>query len=903
MRKQVVKWEITTVGLVISACITGLAAIFQPATGGEVCELVFTSCPENFNGDTINVSQDIIAVSKEILACEPSEVREGVDTTVIDSGGPPSVIFLIDNSGSMTGSSQQAGHDRWGSRYTVVSALLDTIYKTHPEAEVGVVVFRDYLYFDNRSSDYFARHFVRMPQTYDGNEYQAYLPLMRLDQTYSGRTGLQIVNDVLDTARLDNNGFEYIDLSYEPEFAPTEGYTNINVGFLAVQEAMKSATYPKDRQFVIFFSDGEANDGSGRFNAGRDKEWYQQGQNAPTTFTVFFNDPGVTTAPQSIVNMTNNIKNNGYSSTNPRSDLWTITTSHDALLQLLTEQVIGFIVDWTPIVSIGVPTGMQVNAQNPQTKTDTSFVFSQRFALQPDMTNFNLRIEYEYTNRVTQAKRDSTVTASFVIVRSAGASLPQGVIKRCWTQPSIDILYEGETVVGGHVDETMDQLQVRLNPNDEPLTAGNVTVASELESEGLNLPQTGDEFAGEFYRYIAETPVRDDKKLQHKIAGDSIIVIWRNPSLPLDTVRVAVPFRVGRTLEAEKAYYFDNDGDGYVDSIFVDMNVDNLVAEDLDEIKKLVTLPPGRTFSDVRYVAVPGGFAILVEENTEGAPRTGVDAQDVLTFKTGVFEHGGLMADSRLEVEDRMAPVILNATLVVGPENRDTLKIVFSEPVNQTTSPQPFRFRISNGNEYEVTLQQQSHSDEDYSFVVTKVAGVDEQSKGDSIWINIEGNIIDVNGNKQSIPENRRASLGLRIPPFTVTPYTANNPFRYDKGLSQIEANQIQQSINYVTKVYNDAGVALPNENGPIVMVKPEGLLRNSTELSGTVSIFDVVKNTIIENHLMAFDPDTKQLVYMWDGRNSNGKAVATGTYVAVMTINDGQGKAQTKTVRIGVKR
>jgi hypothetical protein len=108
-----------------------------------------------------------------------------------------------------------------------------------------------------------------------------------------------------------------------------------------------------------------------------------------------------------------------------------------------------------------------------------------------------------------------------------------------------------------------------------------------------------------------------------------------------------------------------------------------------------------------------------------------------------------------------------------------------------------------------------------------------------------------------------------------------------------------------VTQVYGAAKMEVPVDQGPIIIAQPQGVaVHRLDSLYGTVTIFDVVKNVIVEDHQMAFDGVTKQLVYMWNGRNKSDKAVATGSYVAVMKIRSKDGSInQSKSVRVGVKR
>jgi hypothetical protein len=226
----------------------------------------------------------------------------------------------------------------------------------------------------------------------DGEPDQAYLPFMGLSQTYGGKTGIAIIKDILAT---DTSGG---DLVYQPDYRNIRpltgtGETNINGAFEAAKQAFAHARYPRSRQFVLFLSDGVP---AGTAQAGLPSNYYEGGVNIPTTFTVYFTASA--TAPASLTTMTNNIRNNNYSATNPKSNLWAIATSHDALLSLIMNNVMGTIL---------------ASAQNSMivsnvTLSDTSskyvngyFVFPERFPLQPNLTQFVLPLSYRYTDQGT----------------------------------------------------------------------------------------------------------------------------------------------------------------------------------------------------------------------------------------------------------------------------------------------------------------------------------------------------------------------------------------------------------------------------------------------------------------------------------------------------------------------
>ncbi len=257
------------------------------------------------------------------------------ETVPQKTGGAPSIFFLIDHSGSMFNNTGGVpATDQWRYRFIVTRNFIDSVKVLCPDAEIGIAVFRQFLYFDPVDDD----RFVKCPEQDSG----AYLPLFKLDSTYvpDGKMGYQILQDYLETDTVNTGISPYVDLTYVPTNTATNSVsTNINAAFNAARHAMLSSSYPKDNQYIIFFSDGLAtwpNDGT--------QDNYVQGTGVPTTFTVFFT-PDLN-PPVQLVEMTNNIKNNGYSVTNPASNLWAFhNTSYDSLMNLLIKNVLGTIVD------------------------------------------------------------------------------------------------------------------------------------------------------------------------------------------------------------------------------------------------------------------------------------------------------------------------------------------------------------------------------------------------------------------------------------------------------------------------------------------------------------------------------------------------------------------------------
>jgi hypothetical protein len=379
-----------------------LGGTVQSTVGQEVCDFYINSCPRQFDGDTIHVPANVIAMGPRVHGCEG-------DTTTADTSSPPAIMFLIDNSGSMSGT---AGSDPTGARFNVTQALLDTIYKNRPNAQVGLAVFQQYLYFDTATSGtfWYSTYFKTMSKVYDTLPSQAYMPLLTLNRLYNGKRGIDILDSALATTGSGSN----VALKYTPNFnmqvTGGQGTTNINIAFLAAREAFANTTTKKSSQFIVFLSDGEANRGAQDPGPDGINYFRDSTRNVPTTFTVFFNSGGSTTAPASIQTMTKNIQANGYSATNPKSNLWTINTSFDALLALITTNILGTILE-------GSASSMIVSAV---TLSDTStiysngyFVFSERFPLLRDITPFKLPLTYSYTDQTSGKIRDTVINVNF----------------------------------------------------------------------------------------------------------------------------------------------------------------------------------------------------------------------------------------------------------------------------------------------------------------------------------------------------------------------------------------------------------------------------------------------------------------------------------------------------------
>ncbi|MCI0472875.1 MAG: hypothetical protein L0Y76_04750, partial [Ignavibacteria bacterium] len=250
--------------IIVFASFGGYAAeIGALHYSGEIGEL---------KDSTVVVPEKTVALSNKIRAPYLHYVLNSLNAT-------PSLFFIIDHSGSMFQQSYQS--DQRGNRFTFTQTLIDTLQKCFPKAEIGIAVFREYLYFNHIDNT----RFIQCP----GNDTGAYLPFFRFDSTYApdGKTGYQIVRELLDTEiKTDSTGYQYADLKYRPSNASINGTgANLNAGFDAAKHAFLTAKYPKNFQRIILFSNGEADVANGPHTNPWD--FRDSVRNIPATLTVF----------------------------------------------------------------------------------------------------------------------------------------------------------------------------------------------------------------------------------------------------------------------------------------------------------------------------------------------------------------------------------------------------------------------------------------------------------------------------------------------------------------------------------------------------------------------------------------------------------------------------------------
>lgn len=511
-----------------------LILFFLGTATSEVCELSINTCPENFSDQTIEVPQNVTAINPKIHVCDVGYVFEGV----YSSKEPPSIMFIIDHSYSMLGlGNTHPGNDPYGMRFKVTRDLIDTVYSRFPDAEVGVVIFREVLYLDHRNNALF--------EQLEGMGEQSFLPLLQLDKKVNGnKTGIEVIKELLQTDTSIRYNEKYMrnvecsDLIYKPQFS-TIGNTNINNAFDAALQAMRSAKNPKKRQFIIFLSDGEPhplNDNSQHGN--KDPFSFQKGTNTPATFTIYLSNT-VTTPPQSLEIMTKNIQTNNYSESNKYSAIWTLKSDYNSLMSLFTSNILGTILT---VVS-GTPTSITINNQTSLSYSDNSFAFEKPIPLPDPLTHLQFTIKYHLINQVSGEQKDTSTISKLTINKKDNAVLPDGLTLMCTEEAHLAFYYKGKQITAA--TDTMKEIEIRLYGATDKINGPvkiTITNGDRIEFDRLTLDaeQKNGYWSKMFQRTVNEKAFVDPI-LQHR-AIDSIIATYQSKPGSMDSLRTAIPF-------------------------------------------------------------------------------------------------------------------------------------------------------------------------------------------------------------------------------------------------------------------------------------------------------------------------------------------------------------------------
>lgn len=836
-----------------------------------------------------------------------SKVRVVSPKTFVSDAVIPAIFFIIDNSGTMF---LTAKNDSMGTRYRVTRDLIDTIKSRFGnQAEVGFAVFTKYLFFRPQVDPIFQKCAL--------HDSGSYVPLLKLDSLYpqNNKKGYDILKFYLDTAEYTTGTSKYINLKYNPNPPWDDNanpLTHINAGFDAAKEAFTRSKLPPNRHYIIFLSDGQATWPDNITLANQ----YIQGKGVATTFTVFLTREGV--IAKDLIDMTNNIKTNGYSSKNPSSNIWSVLTDYPTLMKLLVDSVINAI----DTVLVSDPKKLTINSISSTTYDGQNFVFSSLFPLKKDpKTDFNFTVEYKVKyDTIINGKhvvltKDSSNGGNFSITVQTGSAYPDSFSVSDWER-DLGFYYNNAKI--NLADETMKAIEMRFiyHPLQSEYqyvkTEGQKVIISSVIAKDrveLRLQKLDSNFVNSFKlkaTTTVTTPNLSDDTLEVRLR-DSIIAVFYNdedPVLGRDTLPVGIPMRCSKDIEITNAYYFDVGGDGYIDSTFLKIN-GQITDKDVPEIMKCITWPAWRKLTIDFSGLATGGIGVNVKQNKNefGDPVTVVTADDKVTVKEVVLTNGGLLVGKTVQVEDRIAPIITLAQVVKYLSNArpDTLIITFSEPTRQVNKARPFYFRKrTSTSTYQADVAFSSGIPAASIFHVNAIIPSSQMIEvGDSIWIYwVDNQVGDTLGNYQSYETNTKRPLQLyyKTPDIKLTP-KATGPVNISvvtvKGLIDIDSvgKFLSEDNRGILEDAYDKETGISRYIGMLLQVVPDSAVllisKDDYELSGTVSIYDAMGNRILKDTDMNFynTNDKRVLCYMWNLKNPRGRYVGSGNYMAFFKV------------------
>jgi hypothetical protein len=329
------------------------------------------------------------------------------------------------------------------------------------------------------------------------------------------------------------------------------------------------------------------------------------------------------------------------------------------------------------------------------------------------------------------------------------------------------------------------------------------------------------------------------------------------------------------------------------------------------------SLPFDRHFNAITTdsISVPerNVFAIAVSQDRNRAERNTAVSQgergerfiiiDSVTFADDTL---GIFLDANVQIRDAMAPVIVSA--VYRPKQMendndpviDTLHIFFSEniaPISLPEAQRAFRGRIgASGNEFEFNITGIHEQNANNIKLLVELGYTDHiPTGGDFIRIQRDGGIRD-NVSPSNVQDRNTVWMPLEVGQVL-------NNYRIEILPNPYAPKAMLRNQLYIAYLYDSLGISLSSGN-MVVLASPIGG-RGGTDLSGRITIIDGLGNIIIEDGIFApVSSGSAGLLWTWDGKNSRGRTVGAGNYLAIITLtNNREGNTQVFRRTIGISR
>ncbi|HEX2957739.1 MAG TPA: hypothetical protein VHO70_12970, partial [Chitinispirillaceae bacterium] len=683
----------------------------------------------------------------------------------------------------------------------------------------------------------------------------------------------------------DKNGRHNGLQGYENYLSEYNGTTDISLAFDAARKAFQKAKYPRSRQYIIFLSDGEPQ------NVDLERRSFinnfKAGTNLPATFTAYWvnNSQPI---PKQILEMTDNIKNNGYSSSNLQCDVWKTQGDINELLGRLLKISTGHGFSQIP----STPVRLQINNDTAVSFDESYAYFNNSFVLQNPVTKLSIQFTYHYESPMNI---DSTRSFDLFIKSVKGIQLPSDIPTTCEDQGVIRFYVNGiEAPV--YLTDDQKSIEIRFYPS-TPMTQTSIllnisnAITSSIDSLVVTATKQGSYYTATLTRETSTPKI--DNILQTTI-NDSVIASYQNPIFPLDIVRASKAIGAARNLGIVSAFFLDQNADGFADVIRVTEGSDKITSEELELLKPNLYFSGARPISILSLQKTGAGFDIIIKVTDKNPNTASMSNERLAVHNVPNLTSGGMFPSGSIMIADSMAPVINHAEFRNGKSTgsvaeKDTLIITFSEKTNSVTAITPFKFMDPvTMVQYSINLSNiSSGNGSTQRFLVDLINGKSVISRNDSIWINENASVNDHFHNIQTNSNNRRVTLQTKDINYTFTVTAGPTPVN----------PKTYMIPNFIRNQFKNGSVP----NGLLVLIKANETILPQDSMSAHISIYDQVGNAVLKNDECVAISESGKLLYIWNGVNRNGRYVGDGTYVAIINVKVSNGVSHSIKTKIGI--
>ncbi|MDG5815826.1 hypothetical protein QA601_12110 [Chitinispirillales bacterium ANBcel5] len=322
----------------------------------------------------------------------------------------------------------------------------------------------------------------------------------------------------------------------------------------------------------------------------------------------------------------------------------------------------------------------------------------------------------------------------------------------------------------------------------------------------------------------------------------------------------------------DSAFYYDTNADGVVDQVVLHFNK----SVHIEDMNLNLTWFGGNETGLLNA----SSFAFASDSSSITVNVLNAFNQNVADITHGTmsatigFEDFGEEVSSL--VEDRAAPVITKAMyrpgaiLSDGEIARDTLIVTFSEHIEIPHYGKPFSLIAEHNGEirhYSLDLIHYRERLLEHVFILGDTVPEDFfPAAGDSIYINHVAKVVDLMGNVQDNPQNKRVPLEIGEIPIQITASVGPSPYRWGQEVT------LQDGLGEF--------------NGLLFRLDVRARVSEGLNLDAMVTVYDNMGNIVLNTN-MEQEQSRSYLTYKWRHPLSNrkGRNVAAGTYLAFFNV------------------